>query len=1606
MKNQMRRFLALLLVFSICVSFLLMDVSAGETGLQIFCSTNANNTIKQTDDVVRVTVKLSQATSVLAYGLKIDYDADVFSLVTDSSNHYVFNDNSFSLTTNKKTGVIYVNATKTDSPQITDLFYFDLKVLNTAKAGRTDITVSADDPKAYLAGEDEKQIASTFGEAAPVYIAGLDVTTPEAGTVPIGTSISDLNNLLTVKKYVAGEDPTTVTATTDFKLTPTNSEGTAFPTGITKTSAGDNYFLVSSPAGGVSSAYKIIDIVCPPVSGTATIPASAVYGTDVVVPITFTTTDPSVTGLTLSLPAGASSFTLGDSVKTFDADKKATTSVTLAAGTSVNTYTTTVSATYTWNGKPYTASVPVSVTLTPADFQYEITPANINVKVGTATVDAVTGTLTVTNKGYQDKPVSGTRTWYSDELHTKLAANAMFSGAKVGDTVTLYWKFVPDASNYMTDPKTGMVVCTIVDGDPQTVTITDPGAKTFGDANFQMTAAAKNANVDDTNAAITWTSSAPETASVTTDGLVTIHHAGSVTLTATAAAVPGQYAQGTATFSLTIARKDISGATVLPNPPVSYDGTSQTLGVADVLIGGSSIGAGNYTVTNNTYTDAGNYQLTITGQNDYTGTAHGPGIILPRSITISATAPNVTFNGSKQAPTVTVTSGLLTLVKDTDYTVDYGENINAGTGQFTVKPVTGGNYVFSNYSGSFTIGKATAPHLSADGVNLLSKTVTKNASHDYSFDLSTLIKNIPANAGTLTYTVANPTHGTAAVSGKTLNVTITAPQDADAEEEITVTVGSTNYADAIVVITGTYIDKTDVSDDLVFENKTVTYGEDAAMTASYSGADANSKYTYSYQLKGSTAAPTEVPPTAAGTYEVTVTYDDIIMNGVVPGHTGTKTVTLVIQPLQITVTANDKTIFFNDAVPNDFTKTVTPALPYGDTLSVTFDTADYTKGANVGSYVITPVVVPNPNYEIITQDGTLTVSQLDFTGKTTISKGAQLVYNTNEQTQEITVKVGETTTLTDEDYTVAGNTATDAGSYTLTITGQGNYTGTATLDYTVNQKPVTVSAALTDSETPIVYSGTAKQPAVTVTAEDGTVLEQGADYGVAYSNNITAGNARFDITPNTNSNYSFAATYGNFTITPAQLNAAYVGETVYVNDEIAGKVIVTGFVPGESASSISGYTAPTVTADTSIAGVYSNVTPVGGVAANYTFTYTAGTLTVLDRITGTVAPAPSTADPTNPNNGKYSVSQSTSPTDKNTVDVSVNATTPLVGSTPEGLGAGTWIGLSLKNFSSNGSLIANAQYSTDGGKTWKPVTNDTVWVDVSSAAPTVMVRDASNHADTLTMKIHYTPAASAVKGFTVSIGDYDGGSVKTDKVSAESGEKVTLTPRADADYQLNKLTVTDTAGNVIPLTENADGTYSFTMPARSVVVSAVFQSNWTNPYRDVRENDWFFDDVRYVTEKGLMNGSNLFFSPDAYATRAQIVTVLWRMAGSPAAGSNAGFTDLTQDWYKEAVNWAAEKGITVGVGNGRFDPNGIVTREQFATFLYRYAVMQKVDVSASDSLAAYTDRADVSAWALTAVKWAVADGILNGAASRLNPASAAVRAQLAAMIARYDKAHN
>ena len=249
-------------------------------------------------------------------------------------------------------------------------------------------------------------------------------------------------------------------------------------------------------------------------------------------------------------------------------------------------------------------------------------------------------------------------------------------------------------------------------------------------------------------------------------------------------------------------------------------------------------------------------------------------------------------------------------------------------------------------------------------------------------------------------------------------------------------------------------------------------------------------------------------------------------------------------------------------------------------------------------------------------------------------------------------------------------------------------------------------------------------------------------------------------------------------------------------------------------------------------------------------------------------------------------------------------------------------------------------------------------------------------------------------------GKTENGTVSVNPKNAGQGDRVTLTVKPDPGHVLETLTVLDSKGKALPLTDKGGGMFTFTMPNGQVEVKAVFAAEVkTASFRDVPVDAYYYDAVKWAAEKGITTGqANGLFGSDRSCTRAQIITFLWRAAGSPVVNYAMEMGDVSADaYYAEAVRWALSRGITSGTGGGAFSPDDACTRAQAVTLLAR-ALSAK-----AGSAANFTD-VPADAYYAQAVSWAVENGITTGVGGgRFDPNATCTRAQIATFLYRYMK---
>ena len=300
------------------------------------------------------------------------------------------------------------------------------------------------------------------------------------------------------------------------------------------------------------------------------------------------------------------------------------------------------------------------------------------------------------------------------------------------------------------------------------------------------------------------------------------------------------------------------------------------------------------------------------------------------------------------------------------------------------------------------------------------------------------------------------------------------------------------------------------------------------------------------------------------------------------------------------------------------------------------------------------------------------------------------------------------------------------------------------------------------------------------------------------------------------------------------------------------------------------------------------------------------------------------------------------------------------------------------------------------------ITKERIVVSADKTQLTLYVKFFSTYA------IGYTTTSGGVTGGGGSSSSYysitttagTGGSISPTSTSVVRGGSKTFTITADEGYCISNVLVDGESVGAV-------GSYTFSNVSAAHTIKAVFTketTGWTNPFDDVNESDWFYDAVKYVAETGLMNGtSGTSFGPNLSTTRGMIVTILWRLENKPEAVDSSSFSDVAVgEYYANAVAWAEANGIVLGYDADTYGSDDPITREQLAAILYRYAKYKGYDVTATNDLSAFTDSANISTYALPAIKWAVAEALVSGNPdATLSPNGKATRAQVAMILMRF-----
>ena len=669
-----------------------------------------------------------------------------------------------------------------------------------------------------------------------------------------------------------------------------------------------------------------------------------------------------------------------------------------------------------------------------------------------------------------------------------------------------------------------------------------------------------------------------------------------------------------------------------------------------------------------------------------------------------------------------------------------------------------------------------------------------------------------------------------------------------------------------------------------------------------------------------------------------------------------------------------------------------------------------------------------------------------------VTFGENLVYTGNELTQTVTVTVGGKELTKDTDYTVTGLTGTEPGSYPVTVTGTGNYTGTVTKSFEIAKADIS-SATISDIDSPVGYTGTAYEPEVTVTF-NGTELALDTDYTVAYTNNVNAGEATVTIT-GTGTHFK-GSVEKHFTITAADLSGctfAPIADVTYNTKAHTPEVTVA--ISGRTLEADKDYTvsyASKVNAGTATVTVTGKGNFTG--SANTTFTiakadlnlsvYTISSLCTETEVKTSTLPSnffladetetgfsialtaaggdaiftqePAVVDgenmityQLNGGTGEATFNVTVTPVSSNykagTYDLKIQAydKTNVSNRIVFESGSAVYTGSGIKY-----EKATIAGHSSGMRYTYAPDVATGATLDAAALPLTV---------GTYTVTATYSDASSyGYKTATFTI-------TKATPAGTPAYTKIETSGKTLADTKLTVGTIRP-AGTIawdLPLTTVLkDGkeyawtftptdTHNYTTLTGKLIpyvddgtdyIPGVIDGNSGSfNFHDVSRFDYFYDAVKWAAENGIASGTGRYtFSPDAVCTRAQTVTFLWRAAGSPMPRyRTCAFTDVdSRDYYYNAVLWAVEQGITTGLTATTFGPDVTVSRGQVATFLYRAASASK-----PNTFNPFTD-VKTTAYNYDAILWAYDNRITTGTSdTTFSPDASCTRAQIVTFLYRY-----
>lgn len=1075
----------------------------------------------------------------------------------------------------------------------------------------------------------------------------------------------------------------------------------------------------------------------------------------------------------------------------------------------------------------------------------------------------------------------------------------------------------------------------------------------------------------------------------------------------------------------------------------------------------------NYTLPDNLTAGTHTYLLICTS-GGYSKSAEITITVTPVSLAgAEVTVQNPTYNGKPQEPKVTVKLGDKTLSRDNDYTMEVTKQTDAGSCKLTIKG--GGNYTDEIKNVEWKIEPIKIDHVEVssdisktyDGTAAVTKTAEEWATALRFKTLSAYdVVSVPSDA----YTISDAYF----VKKNAAGAYVASPEVGKKNIQFTVTFQNNNYVLQTALDDQPASSKTYIQSGLA--TFTIAQATAPALTTEMMLYVTNDlAKTYEVDLK--TLLPQLTKPRAYGALRYTVNADglnrDYYTSGaavendklMLPIHDVNTDQTGSIGKVVVTIASDNYEditqtipVFAQNKLPPDAADVTVSAsdITYGQTvadskLTVTGVmkcprtkkeikgrfawTAPETKPDAAGDYTAEWTFTPAEGYEeyaTATGEVAVKVNPKSIEGAK-VALGDSLTYNGSEQTQAVTsVKLDETTLTAGTDYTISGNTGKDAKGYELTISGMGNYTGTATGNWSITPKTVT-NPTIKLSSGPFTYTGQKIEPTVTVMDEGKTIPD--SEYTVSYESNINAGTAKIIITDKENGNYTVS---GNTTFTIDKAAPTYTppmandltyngtaqelfkaattqdGTTLYsmskTSDFLPDVPLITRAgtytfyyqVRGDSNhtdSDIGTITvtikkAPlTITAKDKSAYVGSTAPDLSNPELNKD--YTVSGLFGRDLLTKSPVLSYATEKPDMSQIGSVDINISDADAGRNYtityVSGKLNITTRSSSSGSSNSGTKTDTvknpdGSTTKTETkADGSKTETTTASSGGGSTGTTVTKTDAKGNTTTEASAKLsdrdVKEAQEKGEAVTVPVKGIAAAK----------------------DANAATKIKIDVPNNANKTTVEIPVENVTSGTVAVIVHEDGTEELVKDSKPTEHGVQLELSGSTTVKiidnsktfDDTKDHWSRDEVNFVAARELFNGvGGNQFGVSQPMTRGMVNTVLARLADvdtTPGQG---------QAWYEVGTDWAKKNGISDGT-----DPTAPVTREQLATLLYRYAGSPSV----SGTLHA-ADAASVSDYAEDALLWANQNGIVNGVGSNtIAPKDNAQRAQVAAMLARYLK---